>query len=198
MRVPLGLDGGQALGAASRTPRSSARCLRRRGSSGRSRRSTSGCTSLRNARPSARQRSSSAGSSHSSSGWTMKRASRPASGECSGPNRRTAPPQATMKSCDGPAGSSVARRTSASIAVVGQVDHVLGRPVVAVARRVVDRALEVRVAASGRRSRRPGRAPGSGRAPARRRRRRRPTCRGSRPPDGPAGRAARPRRHRAP
>ena len=40
VRVPRGLDRGQALGARRRTPRSSARCLRRRGSSGRSRRST--------------------------------------------------------------------------------------------------------------------------------------------------------------
>jgi hypothetical protein len=32
----------------------------------------------------------------------------------------SAPPQATMNSCDGPAGSSAARRTSASIAASGR------------------------------------------------------------------------------
>src|SRR5215207_8355201 len=98
--------------------------------------------SSRNARAQAIARSSSAGSSHSDSGWTMNGASRPISGDDAGSTAGTAPPQATMNSCEGPSGFSAERATSVSIR---QVVDVLRGPVVAVAGRVVDRALEVRV-----------------------------------------------------
>src|SRR5262245_42859354 len=79
-----------------------------------------GSISVRTARPRARLRSSSSAFSQSRSGWTMNFASRPASGECSGPNRPTAPPQDTMKIWAGPDGSSAARLTIRSIASSGR------------------------------------------------------------------------------
>ena len=122
-------------------------------------------------------RSSSAASSHSSSGWTMKRASRPASGECSGPTPATAPPQATMKICAGPGGSSPARRPRWR-RWPRRAGRRRSRRSSSCGSRAGRRASTAsRRSPSGRRSRPPGRARGSARAPPRRRRRCRRTCR---------------------
>ena len=127
--------------------------------------------------------SSSAASSHSDSGCTTKRAPRSASGECSAPIRAIAPPQPTRNSCDGPAGLRVAVRDDRVDERVREVVGLLGGPVVAVAGRVVEHALEVRVGhraeevgdrlaepaqAGERRARRPRPRPPTSRRPRRR------------------------------
>ncbi len=82
-----------------------------------------------------------------------------------------------MKICAAP-GDSSSRPLHDGVDRLGrQVDDVLGRPVVAVARRVVQRALQVGVAGRARRSRPPGRGRGPARGPPRRRRRSRRACR---------------------
>ena len=75
----------------------------------------------------------------------MNAAWRPANGDDFGPTRATWPPHGTMNSWEGLAGICSERRAMTSIGLVGEVGDVLGRPVVAVAGWVVERALKVGV-----------------------------------------------------